>query len=557
MTTHHQSPLKTLRTTAGRRRLVKCLAVGVLAFTTPNLLAACSSDSTSTEAGSADVQSLTWAIGNGLSDLDSVKNFQAGNWTHTVNTYEAPMRLTDDGEIEAALAESWDQPDPTTIVLTLRQGVKFQDGTDLTADDVVFSLARNLDPEQGTGAGATYYGSVESIEATGDNEVSVRLKSPDPLFPYVLASPAALVTSQAYFEEAGDKFGTSEFPGMGTGPYRFTSFNPSTGYTLEAHDDYWGGAPEVQKFGMKFIEDTQARLFAFQSGELDGTNDVPTNNLEPWDQAGHIQYLNDYFLFAWSFQTDASPWDDVNVRKAIAYATDAEGLNQAATAGQGSVARAMVQPELFANLADQDQVDQLYADLPSYEFDMDKAAEALAASSHADGFTADVTVPNTFPELRTIALNTAENLKALNVTLNVKEVPEEQIYPFWLNLPPDHANAQNNGLIARLFPAGTLPDPADPLATSLQGDQINPGGQNSAAYVDPQVDDLFEEQRSSTDPQARFDALSQILTKAQSDLPYYPIFFGGNSEAVRDGLGYSNLNPYTFMKPWIPTIVSE
>lgn len=319
--TTHQNPFTRRRTAvADRRNLRRFVGTAVLALAMPGLLVACSSDNSSTDStsNSADTRSLTWAIGNGLSDLDSVKNFQAGNWTHTVNTYEAPMRITDDGQIEAALAESWDQPDPTTVVLTLRQGVTFQDGTEMTADDVVFSLSRNLDPEQGTGAGATYYGSVESIEATGENEVTIRLTEPDPLFLYALASPAAQITSQAYFEEAGDQFGTSEFPGMGTGPYGFASFNPSTGYTLEAHGDYWGGAPEVQDFEMKFIEDTQARLFAFQSGELDGTNDVPTDNLEPWDQAGHIQYLNDYFLYAWSFQTDAEPWDDVNVRRAVA-----------------------------------------------------------------------------------------------------------------------------------------------------------------------------------------------------------------------------------------------
>ena len=142
---------------------------------------------------------------------------------------EPLMRIDENYALQPLLAESFEQPDPQTLVYTLRDDVTFWDGSPMTADDVVWSLEHSRSP----GAVVSFlYANVESIEATGDNEVTVRLTKPDNLMVYTLASFSGTVMQKAFSEAAGESLGTPDGGLMCTGPMEFGSWESGQSLTL-------------------------------------------------------------------------------------------------------------------------------------------------------------------------------------------------------------------------------------------------------------------------------------------------------------------------------------
>ena len=156
-------------------------------------------------------------------------------------------------------------------MITLRSGVKFHDGTDMTAEDVAFSLNRHRDPELGSYL-ATFHERVEDVTATGDLEVTVKLSAPDSVFHWALATNAAAITSQAWVEANAANVGTPEAGMMGTGPYMFTSWTKGQEIVLDRFDDYWNTDRPlaVGQFVVKIILDEATIVQALTTGEVDG-----------------------------------------------------------------------------------------------------------------------------------------------------------------------------------------------------------------------------------------------------------------------------------------------
>ena len=167
-----------------------------------------------------ELDKVTWNLPYEPSSIDPAKTFNYAENTATANLVENLLRLRPDFTIEPGLAESFTNPSPTTWVYKIREGVTFWDGKPMTADDVVYSLQRNMDPDVGSFF-AYYYANVEKIEKTGEYEVTVTLKKPDVLFNEAMATPAGAVLEKAYCEAKGVDFGTPKGGVMGTGPFKF------------------------------------------------------------------------------------------------------------------------------------------------------------------------------------------------------------------------------------------------------------------------------------------------------------------------------------------------
>lgn len=540
-----------------RRQMLSTTAMGGVVLLGSGFIASCEGSGGTASIGAGglpQVDKITWAIGSGLPHLDVGSEFHAGIWTYTSHAQESPMRLGADGELQPALAESWEQPDDETIVLTLRQGVKFHDGTEMTAEDVAFSLSRNFAGPTPTGPGAVYYGKVDSVTATGRHEVTIKFSEVDPYFPYVLAHPATFISSKAFLEKAGKDLGSPRALPLGTGPLKFTSFNPRTGIEMTRHDEYWGEPLPWKEFSLRFIPDAQTRLLAFQSGEVDGVFDVPSDNTTPWQQVGTIGVTQGYLVNGWSFPVDEAPFDDVHVRRSVAYATDSAGLAKIVAPG-AQPAKAAIHPSVLKDLTSQQEIDELYDSLPTYEFDMDKARQELAQSAHPKGFTAKVVVPNTFPEVQALALNTAQNLKALGITFEVEQRPEESVQgPLWLGLPP-HENHQGVGLLPRLV-GPALPDPGPSLESYYSTEAIQVGNHNSMRYSNKRVDELLERAASTADKKQRFDAYGEVLRIVQDELPFHASYHGGTVVSIKKPWSWNDsaMNQWLVLRQWLREI---
>ncbi len=244
------------------------------------------------------------------------------------------MRFSPTGEVVPDLAETWSLIDDVTIEFVLRQGVSFHNGTPFSADDVLFSFDRILNRDTGATQRANIETLVSSIEKLGDHVVRLHLRKPAvPIFE-VLARPEVAMVSKVFVESGGDY--TREF--MGTGPFRVLRIEEEVVYVLERNPDYFReGLPYLDQLRLIPLEDDGARINALYAGEVDFIQYVPTQHMSLVEAAPQWQYWSGDAVFMGLFlNTQRAPFDDVRVRRAIAYAIDRDGVIAGAYDGRGS-----------------------------------------------------------------------------------------------------------------------------------------------------------------------------------------------------------------------------
>ena len=281
---------------------------------------------------------------------------------------EGPLAFGDDLSLIPAVADPGSRPIDTTYKYTMRDGVTFGDGSPLTPDDVVASFQFHMKPKSGSQL-AAFFSSVDSVEATGANEVTVKLKAPNVQFQYTPAHMAGFIFKKSQLEEFPEDIGTPDALPLGTGPYKLVEFSPADRVVLEARDDYWGPKPVVKRIVFSSIPDRQTRLLAMQNGDIDGTFDLAISDIDQWKSLGNVDVITAPSLgvFMLTMDQSAPPFDDIHVRKAVAYAIDRDGLVQALLKGNGEPATALNPPEMWAGVLPLDEARAFYATLPGYQ----------------------------------------------------------------------------------------------------------------------------------------------------------------------------------------------
>ena len=181
--------------------------------------------------------SVTWAVYRDVNSLDPIYAFDYPENTADSLMCESLLRQAPDGSLQPGLA-SVASPSPTTMVFTLRPGVKFWDGHPVTPADVVYSLDRNTDPKLG-GFYSLVFNRVKSIAATGSSQVTITLKQPDYWLQGELASMPGIIIEKSFAEKQGKNYGTPAGSIMCTGAYMFKSWNPGVGVIAVRNPHYW------------------------------------------------------------------------------------------------------------------------------------------------------------------------------------------------------------------------------------------------------------------------------------------------------------------------------
>src|SRR5215218_3155440 len=274
------------------------------------------------EASDTEVAMLNIGQGGSVRSLDQAAAYDTNNYPIVNLLIEGLMTYSPTGELVPNLAESVDHADELTYVYTLRDGLTFWNGDPVTAEDAAFSLKRNMDPDVASVLGG-YYGNIEDIVASGENEVTMTLKKVDPFSQYIPAFSGGVV-QQKFVEDAGKQFGTPEGGTMGTGPYKLVSYSTTGGVELERNEDYWGDKPTIAAMKFTQIEDPEALRLAMQSGDIDVATTPQTETFNIWDKMDGVNmvYADAFYLQYLALETITDPWDDVHVRRAIAYAAN-------------------------------------------------------------------------------------------------------------------------------------------------------------------------------------------------------------------------------------------
>ena len=353
---------------------------------------------------------LTIAVPNDVSTLDI--HFEP---TTTLNPhyqlYDSLVMRDDNGGIQPGLATSWEAIDDTTWEFTLREGVKFHNGEDFTAEDVKFSIDRIMEAGEDSGPRKQYAGWFESVEVVDDFTVRIHTQT---IFPVVLGNIARqhTILPKDYVESVGDE----EFAKnpVGTGPYRFVEWNVNESVVLEAFDGYWGGRPEVDSLIFRVIPDESTRIAEMLTGGVDILVQVPPARIGELEDAGvKISSTPSVTNFYLGIATSKSPFDDVNVRMALAHALDINTIIDTILEGTATQASTLVQNTSFG----------WNPHITPYEYNPDLARQLLEDAGYADGFTTslDAGLIGIWPASKEVAEVIAAQLGevGVNVELNV------------------------------------------------------------------------------------------------------------------------------------------
>ncbi|MEU6309377.1 ABC transporter substrate-binding protein [Streptomyces sp. NPDC047014] len=519
------SPSRTSRRTGRPHRpRGRAAAVATAVLSCLALLAACSGPpkndagavtdvrlSTSTPPARGDIDSFTWAVYAEPPTLDYTVAFDYPQNTILSNVCESLMRWTPALTTEPGLARQATNPDPTTWVYDLRPGVRFHDGREMTADDVVFSLGRQTDPENAA-AWAQVFQNVASVTKTGPLQVTVTLKKPDSQFPQYMATAAGVVASKAGIEAAGKDYGTTG--GLAcTGPFRLGTWNKGQSIELERFDGYWGTKAKAEKAVFRILTDPSARTNAMLSGEVDGGYLIPTESYARLraDGPGTLYFGEGLSTVNVNVTNMQGPLGDVRVRRALSLALDRTGFVKAGLGGAGTPTNSLTTRAAWA-AAPERTLKTAFDGLPPTGQDIERA-KALVAEAGATGKTLTVATSSIGQDVSLLA--TAVQAAGTRIGLDIR----------LRTIAPNAFTALFTDPAARegidMFPLtyyDSITDPLDLLANFKTGAYLN-----FAGYSDPAYDRLVDRATAAYDTGARTDIEAELQRHAAEQLLWIPV----------------------------------
>jgi peptide/nickel transport system substrate-binding protein len=429
-----------------------------------------------------------------------------------MNIYEGLVRYKDGTlQVEPALAETWTiSDDGLTYRFDLRPGIKFHDGTPLTAAAVKFNFDRMLDenhPYHDTGPFplSFFFSAIDEIETRGAGTVVFRLKEPYAPFLSNLAYPTGLIVSPEAVKRHGADFGRNP---SGTGPFRFAEWESNAKVVVVRNDLYWGDAPSLEAVVFRPITDANTRVAEMLSGGLDLMVEVPPDNVDQFakdaaftvhEQAGpHVWFL--------ILNAKEGPMADKRVRQAVNYAIDKKSLVENVLQGTAQVAAGPTPPAFSWAYND---------NLSPYPHDPEKARELIRAAGHEGAELTFYVTEGGSGMLDPIPMGAAIQADLAEVGFDVKI----ETYEWNTFLGKVNPGLEGKADMAEMAWMTNDPDTLPYLALRT-GAFPDAGGFNSGYYSNPTVDKLLEDARRSTDQAERARLYKQMQSIVREDAPW-------------------------------------
>jgi peptide/nickel transport system substrate-binding protein len=451
---------------------------------------------------------------------------------------ETLFRISPDGSLQPWLATSMSQPSPTKYVYTLRPGVTFWDGHPLTAADVAYSL----NYLRGAGSWAAHsFTSVKSITAKGKGTVVVTLAHPDASFKWVMASSSAIVFEKAFAVAHKSTLGLPGTLIVGTGPFKFVSLDATTNVVkLAANNSYWGGKPNVRAITVQAFQTPEALGLAFRTGAVDVALEL--QDVQSFRAASGAPIVNAAGCsLAWFYMpTQTAPWNDVHVRRAVAYALNKTAITEAA--GGGPIASTLIAPGQLGTLGTSAQVATLLKPINAYSTSLAKAREEMALSAYPHGFSGTFPTLNA-PSFTNVAQVIATELAPLGIKLSVTTETYSQY-------SAQIAGPRTQMPLGYIYAPCQTPDPSFWPGFILGSANAAPGAYNFSDYTPAGVDNLISSGLTTQDPAKRLAIYGQLLKDLANDVPLIPLYNLPVSMAISSKFSWPTFNQFADERPW-------
>lgn len=500
----------------------------------------------------ANAETLRWARVADALTLDPHAQNEGPTSTLIHNIYETLVLRELDGSLSPRLATEWSvhPDDPTVWVFKLREGVKFHDGADFTAEDVVFSLNR---ARSETSDFKALHAAVADVEAVDDLTVHVKMNEPTPLYPQNLTNTFMMdqgwteannVVAPQNFAAGEDNFAARNT--NGTGPYKVVSRDPEVRTVLTHFEDHWAETPPVTEIIYTPIKEAATRIAALLSGEVDFVQDVPVQDIQRLEQTDGVTVTtgpeNRSIYFGYdmgsdklrSANTEDNPFKKPEVREAFALALDRDAIKQVVMRGQSDPSGIALPP--FAN--------GWTEELNAYSAaDYDRAKELLTEAGYPDGFSLDLNCPNDrYLNDEAICQAYVGMLGRIGVRANLVAQSRSLHFPA----------VQNGETDFFLMGWGVPPFDSQYVFDFLvhtKTDQL--GGWNASNYSNADVDAKIESLSSDVDEQHRNATIGEIWKQVQDDRVLLNVHNQVLAYATRAGV---NIEVHPENQPVIPAV---
>jgi peptide/nickel transport system substrate-binding protein len=499
-----------------------------------------------TPAAKGSVDKLKWSLYAEPQTLDYAYAFDYPINTVLANVCDSLLRVTPDLKITPGLAAKYTNPDPLTWVYTLHEGVKFHDGTLMTAKDVVASLKRHLDPAVGSSY-STVFRDVASITDTGPLEVTIKLTRPNVLLNEQLAASPGTIESAAFLAKAGKDYGNPQGKVNCTGAFSVKDWKPGTSITLKKNDAYWDATlmPKVGEVEFVFIQDPAARANALLTGEVDGGYMLPSNSYRKLEAGDGKLYFGDITgSYSGAVTNLKGALGDVRVRRALSMAIDRDGIVKAAINGYGGVAKAPIPAAGWGTIAPE-RAQAMYNALPAPVQDV-AAARKLVEEAGATGKKVVVATSSLAVEI-TVATNAIQAAgKAIGLDVELRTVAPDA----YTALFTDPSTREGIDLLVTSGYDMT-PDPLEFYQTLQTGEFANYG-----SWSNPEYDAIITQALATTDPSARADLTVKAQEIVLRELPGIPLWDSPLSLYMKNGITGATSNITQLSFPWAATVGS-
>jgi len=465
-----------------------------------------------TPAGTQPVSSVVWATNRDVISLDPIFSAAYPEYTADSLMCESLLRQAPDGSLQPGLA-TVSNPSPTTMVFTLRPGVKFWDGHPVTSADMVYSLDRAADPK----LGGYYSGRLDriaSVTATSPSQVTIKLTQPDYWLEGELSSMPGIIIEKSFAEKEGKNYGTPAGSIMCTGAYMLKSWTPGVGVVTVRNQHYWNPSvhPLVGQITLKGVPDVTSLTAGLLTGAIQGDYGVGLPTLDQLKDSSAVRvdlgpgWSSDVLEIA-SFK---GVLGNLNVRRALSMALNRQGIINSVYQGAAQLPRWVSNPGTFGY--GQSVFARAYASSPVLTQNIAEARKLVQQA----GDTGKTITFGTTSQLAVIAGVTAAYqaaAQAIGLKVALRSASAQDLIDFFIS-PQFRAGVD-------AFPGVDYGDYADPAAL-LAAFDLPGGSENYDNFNDPEITAALEQARGTANPDQRAALVARAEQLTMQQLPRIP-----------------------------------
>jgi len=455
------------------------------------------------------------------------------------NVYDALIIQDEQQKLTPGLAVSWTPVSDTVWEFKLREGVKFHDGSDFNADDVIFTMERAPNVPNSPSSFGTYLKG-KTFEKVDDYTIHVKTEAPYPLMGVDLSNV------QIISNEVGADVTTAQFNDgaamIGTGPYKFVEWVPSDRIVLSKNEAYWGTKANFDKVTIKPIKSNPTRVAALLAGDVDMIDNVPTTDIATLKKDDNLSLMQGIsnrviYLHMDRFRDNSpyitgtngkNPLNDLRVRKALSMSINREAIVERVMEGVAIPAGQLLPPGFFGT-SDK---------LKPMAYDPAQAKALLAEAGYPNGFGLTIHGPNDrYINDAKIAQAVGQMLTRIGIDAKVETMPSNVFFRSASSGGPNGEPKYSFVLVGWGSGTGEASSPLRSLIATYDKDK-GFGASNRGRYSNPDVDKQIEEALATVDDAKREAVLAKATEMAMEDVAIIPLHYQVNTWAVKKGLKY-------------------